>query len=287
MGTKITFGRTCGSDGFGADLPLRRDLSEPIVVDLSALRDIHAMFAIRLRIFIDWHVAAGHALQVLPPADAVTAQRLADIGVADGLPADLVELPSPRDGRTDDVLPLTRFVDHTTVEDIARDAVALLRRQTDPLGSWGDAIYMAVGELCDNALQHGRNDLGAYIAADRITEPQPAMRLAIADLGIGIPEHIRSRHPEWYDDDFAISQAITSGVTGTGDPGRGYGFAEVFDQALRTDLVRASSGADIDIRAGEGRIGMRIFGHTEVPERRNVKKPRRGTWITYTVTTAA
>ncbi len=91
---------------------------------------------------------------------------------------------------------------------------------------------MAIGELCDNALQHGHNDLGGCIATDRVTEPRREFRLAIADLGIGIPEHIRSRHPEWQDDTAAIASALDRGVTGTDDPYRGNGFAEVFDEAL-------------------------------------------------------
>lgn len=50
-----------------------------------------------------------------------------------------------------------------------------------------------MGELCDNARVHGRNDLGVYVAADRVERPRRSFRLAIADLGIGIPEHIRRR----------------------------------------------------------------------------------------------
>lgn len=48
--------------------------------------------------------------------------------------------------------------------------------------------------------------------------------VAIADLGVGIPEHLRQQYPEWHDDAFAIGQALEYGVTGTGDPHRGTGF---------------------------------------------------------------
>ncbi|HVP02037.1 MAG TPA: hypothetical protein VMT10_05660 [Solirubrobacteraceae bacterium] len=105
-------------------------------------------------------------------------------------------------------------------------------------------------------------------------------------LGIGIPEHIRARHPEWHDDSGAIARALQQGVSGTGDPYRGNGFYEVFDAAMRTDLVRASSAADIDIRAGKGRVGVTIAGGNPVSDTRLVGHPRRGTWITYTVTSA-
>ncbi len=284
MATRLEFGRSCGADGFSGDLPLDRELAEPIVLDLSRLRDCHAMFALRLRVFIDWHRAAGHAVRVLAPDDTATAQRLADLGVATDLPAGVLELPEAS-GVREDVLPIAVFDNYIAVEGVAGEVVELLRRQTSPFASWGDAIYMAIGELCDNALQHGRNELGAYIAADRVLEPRREMRLAIADLGIGIPEHIRAHHPEWHDDTGAIGSALVRGVSGTGDPHRGNGFAEVFDIALRTDLVRSSSGAEVDIRAGKGRVGVKIFGGSEVAEPRPIGQPRRGTWITYTVIT--
>lgn len=243
------------------------------------------MLAVRLRMFIDWHSAAGHPVTVVPPEDAIAAQRLADLGVADGLESRVLALPAPAPKREERVLPILRFSDHHAVEDVSRAAVELLEHQTTPLDAWGDAMYMAVGELCDNALQHGRNEFGAYIAADRLDEPQQ-VRLAIADLGIGIPEHIRAQHPEWQDDSAAIARALERGVSGTGDPHRGNGFAEVFDAALRTDLVQRSSAADIDIRSGRGRVGVRVAGGNPVPGERPVDQPRRGTWILYTITTA-
>lgn len=255
------------------------------MVDLSTLRGCHAMFALRLRVFIDWHLAARQAVRIVPPRDPDTAQRLADLGVASQVDPAVLPLPEPRSARDDQVLPIVAFRDHTAIEDAAQEVVDLLHHQTDPLGSWGDAMHMAIGELCGNALQHGANDLGAYMAADRILKPRREMRLAIADLGIGIPEHIRTHHPEWHDDSAAISRALQRGISGTGDPHRGNGFAEVFDSAMRTDLVRSSSGADVDIRAGKGHVGVRIHGGTEIAEERRFGRPRRGTWITYTVTT--
>jgi hypothetical protein len=90
----------------------------------------------------------------------------------------------------------------------------------------------------------------------------------------------------WQDDSAAIARAIERGVSGTGDPHRGNGFSEVFREALQTDLVRARSAAEIDIRSGRGRVGVRIVGGTKTAERGTVGAPRRGTWIAYTITTA-
>jgi hypothetical protein len=283
--TRIDIRRTGGKDGYRSDLPLDREM-DAVIVDASALAECHPMLALRLRIFVDWHVAAGHSVRLIAPSSKRAAQQLANFDLARGWSPGVMGLPDPQDARYEQVMPIACFRDHTEVEDIARNAVDLLHRQTDPFGAWGDAIYMAIGELCDNALQHGRNELGAYIVADRTLAPRRELRLAIVDLGIGIPEHIRSRYPEWHDDTGAIARAIARGVSGTGDPHRGNGFAEVFDAALQTDLVRASSGADIDIRSGKGHLGVKIFGASEIPEPRAVDQARRGTWITYTVTTA-
>jgi hypothetical protein len=108
-------------------------------------------------------------------------------------------------------------------------------------------------------------------------------RLAIADLGIGIPEHIRARHPEWQDDNAAIVRALERGVSGTGDPHRGNGFAEVFHDALEKLLVRNKSSVAMDIRSARGRVTVGLYDGRQVAEPLSVGRPRRGTWITYTV----
>jgi hypothetical protein len=286
MGETIVLGPKAADDGgYRQNLPLERELSGAIAVDARAVRSCHPMFAVRLRLFIDWHRAAGHSVTVKPPTDGATSQLLADFGVAYGLEDDVIGLPEPLADRKTRLLPIRQLNVYTDVEEVANEAVELLQQQAASLAHWGNATHMAIGELCDNALLHGRNDLGAYIAADRIIEPQPQLRLAIADLGIGIPEHIRSQHPEWQDDTAAITRAIERGVSGTGDPNRGNGFSEVFNEALETDLVRAQSAARIEIRSSKGQVAVTIAGGTKTAEGAPAHNPRRGTWITYAITT--
>jgi hypothetical protein len=282
MATSIKLTRASGArDGYGAtDLLLERDLEPPIVVDAAELGPCHPMFAVRLRMFVDWHRAAAHDVRVVPPADATVAGYLAAMAV---LPDDLGAPVGA--ARGDALLPLRRLHTHHDVEDAAAEATEVLEHQAIDLAVWGDAMHMALGELCDNALQHGavRNELGAYVAADRVDHPQRLFRLAIADLGIGIPEHIRAHHPEWHDDGAAIARALERGVSGTGDPHRGNGFAEVFDKAVEDQLVRSMSAATLDIRSGKGRVAVELVaGHKKVTAP-PVDAPRRGTWITYTV----
>jgi hypothetical protein len=287
MGKSIVLTRLAGSeDGFRGDLPLEREFDGDIVLDAADLQSCHPMFALRLRLFIDWHLRVGHSVVFKGPRGRDTAQQLADLGAADGLDDDVVSLPPPKAERANAVLRLRRFESFQDVEDVALETVDLLHRQSEAVGVWGDAMFAAVSELCNNALEHGRNELGAYVVADRTTQRGAGqLRVAIADLGIGVPEHIRSQHPEWQDDTAAIARAIERGVSGTGNTYRGNGFSEVFDEALQTHLVKARSAAMVDIRSGRGRVSVELAGGGKRVEGHRVSRPRRGAWITYTITT--
>lgn len=284
MSTTIRLGPRSGiGDGYGAKLPLEHDLENPIVVDASALGPCHPMLLVRLQVFLDWHSLAGHQLEVRPPTDVEVARHLADMGLRTPEQLGGHGLPRPV-SKPDVVIPLRRLTSYLDVEEVANRAERVLTAQVANLAAWGDAIHMAIGELCDNGLIHGRNELGVYVAADRVTEPRREFRLAIVDLGIGIPEHIRSQHPEWQDDTAAIARAIERGVTGTGDPHRGNGFAEVFDVAVDNQLVRALSAATVDIRSSKGRVRVELVGGQTNVSTPDIGRSRRGTWITYTVT---
>ena len=287
MGTSIALTRLAGSgDGFRADLFLERELDDYVVLDASDLGSCHPMFALRLRLFVDWHLNVGHEVCMHAPRDRHVAQQLADLGVADTVSDVVLSLPDPGSERASTILPLRRFETFSDVEVVALETVELLHRQGEAVGCWGNAMFAAVSELCNNALQHGKNELGAYVVADRTSGRDGGqLRLAIADLGIGIPEHIRSRHPEWQDDTSAIARAIERGVSGTGDTYRGNGFSEVFDEALQTDLVKARSAASVDIRSGRGRVNVELVGGVMKTNDYQDNRPRRGTWITYTITT--
>jgi len=285
VGTTIRLGANSGTGGgFRVDLQLEQNLEPPIVIHADDLGPCHPMFLLRLRLFVDWHLAQGRAVSVTAPADRAVAQHLSDMRIVEGLPDGLFgELPDPR-STEGSVLGLSRLSSYHDVEDAAANATEVLGLQVPALASWGDAAHMAISELCDNAIQHGRSDFGAYAAADRVLDPQPCFRLVIADLGIGIPEHIRSQHPEWHDDAAAISRVLERGVTGTGDPHRGNGYAEVLDQALGAQLRRAMSSLVLDIRSAKGRVGVRLVDEAVRVDAPLATHPRRGTWITYEVT---
>jgi len=273
-----------GADGYRNNLLLEHHLKPPIIVDASTLGPCHPMFVVRLRLFIDWHLAAGREVRFVPPDDAVLAQHLDSMGLTEGLPASMTMALPSRKSSSSALLPIRRLVTHNDVEDVSLAATEALGQLAREFVVWSDPVYMAVSELCSNALQHGRDALGAYVAADRIEGESRLFRLAIADLGIGIPEHIRAHHPEWQDDTAAIVRALQRGVSGTGDPQRGNGFAEVLDDAMKKLLVRAKSAVELDIRSSKGRVVVDLLDGRQDARAGRVENPRRGTWITYTVT---
>jgi hypothetical protein len=287
MGTKIDLHARSGRDGgYRGQLPLDEALPHPIRIDARGLGPCHPMFLVRLRVFIDWHLSVGHEVTLERPRDPATATQLASLGVLDGLPLAVVGEPAGDGGvgSAGAVLPLRQLANPLDVEEAAMQATEVLQQQVAELAVWGDPVHMALSELCGNALQHGRGPLPAYVAADRVDGEHRLFRLAIADLGIGVPEHIRGRHPEWHDDTAAITKALERGVTGTKDPHRGNGFAEVFDEALDRLLVRTLSSVTVDIRSGKGGVVIDLVDGRQDASAAQIDGPRRGTWITYTVT---
>jgi hypothetical protein len=189
--------------------------------------------------------------------------------------------PDSRDGIA--ILPLTPLTDHTTVEEVAAATREILEYQYTDVSPLGHACYMAVSELCANAIEHGSNALGAYVAVQRFSEPRPRVSVAISDLGIGIPEHIRQRYPEWADDGFAIAHAMDPRISGTGNPHRGNGFPETFEAALVSSL----SAARLDMHSANGFVRTQIVQETKKIEMFPAAAFKRGTWIAYDLISAA
>jgi anti-sigma regulatory factor (Ser/Thr protein kinase) len=284
--TIIPLGASAGTrDGYAKNFPLERDLSVPIVVDGTRLDQAHPMFLVRLRLFVDWHLDAGHDVVVKPPIGPAAAQQWADMAVTSAWPASVANGTLLSPGGAPMLLPIKRLTSWHDVEDAAAIGAEVLGQQAPALAVWGEAAHMAIGELCDNAIQHGHNELGAYVAADHVSEPQPCFRLVVADLGIGIPEHIRAQHPEWQDDTAAITRALDRGITGTGDRHRGNGIAEVLDRGHAAQLRRAMSELSLDIRSARGRVRVRVVDGQQIIDGPPTATARRGTWISYEVRT--
>jgi hypothetical protein len=267
-------GQPGGPTGLRDDLPLSDELPDQLVLDVSDVREQpHPLFMVRLRAFVDWHRARGRELQAVGrPAGKriLSAHGFADV---------VDEEPPPN---ADVVIPARSLTEELAVDRLAEDVRGLMEFELIDVSPLADAVFQALSELCSNALQHGRHDLGVFVAAKRRIEPRRQISIAIGDLGVGIPEHIRGRYPEWTDDCAAIARAMQPGVSGTGDPHRGYGFDHTFQAALTSAL----HGARIDIHSARGFVRREFVQErdkvTEFPQ----AQFRRGTLISWELTSA-
>jgi anti-sigma regulatory factor (Ser/Thr protein kinase) len=277
--------RTGGAEGgWREDFPLNRDMPEELIIDCEALEPpVYSLFWLRLRTFLDWHHAQGRSLSVVPPAEHQARMSFDQMQVVDTSYIELRENEKPNSLAGIAILPLTPIADHTTVEVVAATTREIIEYQYTDVSPLGHACYMAVSELCGNAIEHGRNGLGAYVAVQRFSEPRPQISVAISDLGIGIPEHIRQRYPEWADDSFAIAHAMDPQISGTGHPHRGNGFPETFEAALVSSL----SAARLDVHSANGFVRTQIVQETKKIDMFPAAAFKRGTWIAYDLISAA
>lgn len=165
----------------------------------------------------------------------------------------------PRERLFHKLLEVTPLTDAWAVEELADKVPKLFA------GKGGDAkklraLHFAFGELCDNAASHS-NSSPFFVAAQRYTGatsgPPARLELAVADVGIGIPSHLRG-NPEYAgiaEDSEAIKLAVRPGVTGTRDR-RGYGFHDILTEA------EGVGRGEVIVYSGRG-AGVLPFGDEE------------------------
>lgn len=174
------------------------------------------------------------------------------------------------------LLELSVLPDYNAVEALA-DRLPRLLASHDPGRKRTPALGFASGELCDNAISHS-GESPIFVAAQRYTgrtsRPPARLELAVADVGIGIPSHLRSnpRYSEVQEDPEAIALALKPGVTGTRDR-RGYGFHDVLKAAERVGM------GELLIFSGKG-SALVPFGQKGRRSRfASLKEKLPGTWV--------
>ncbi|HEY5997734.1 MAG TPA: ATP-binding protein [bacterium] len=157
-----------------------------------------------------------------------------------------------RGGETDPVLLDAAVVRegadiHRAVARIKGRADLLLVSRLGYSGLAADRFTVAMAEICQNAVDHSGSAGVALAQCYLHAAGGPEIRLAVADVGIGVRASLAPRYAAGFagtwDDGAALGLAFESGVTGTGDPDRGLGLAAV------SNLVRAWGGS-LRLRSG-------------------------------------
>lgn len=264
-------------DGWGGNLPLSPEYPEQVELDLRRLRFVVPTFLLRLRTFVDWHLAEGRAVRVRCPEDPDVNRYMARMRIDHDLPDGTFDsLLTVREHDQRDVLiPVNRLHEFRDVDQLVDSLSPIVDAHVAAVKRLAQPFLLAVSELCGNAVEHGQGRTGCYVAAQRY-RTGPSLQLAIADLGIGIPEHLRQRYPDLKDDGAAIMRATQEGVSGTGDQHRGYGFSQVIEEAAAADVPFGV----LIIRSGRGLVQVSqrpkewVTMALEAPY-------KRGSWISF------
>src|SRR5690606_22758340 len=155
---------------------------------------------LRLRTFVDWHVARGRQVVVKPPRRIEVRRYMVSMHLHHGAPDGTYEgLPSIRErDRSEALLPVSVVKGAHEADHLSDDLIPILEEFAE-VPALPQAVNMAMAELANNAVEHGQNEFGAYLAVQRYPKAGQLI-IATSDLGIGIPEHVRQQHPEWTSD---------------------------------------------------------------------------------------
>jgi anti-sigma regulatory factor (Ser/Thr protein kinase) len=233
--------------------------------------------------FVEWHLSQDHAVTVLCPTNLNVATYMARMGVDRGLSdGTFIGLPSVSSSAGPDVLiPITQLHEFNEVDELGEQVFQLFLGHSDnEVAVFASAMHMAVSELCANAVEHGANSLGCYVAAQRYERPHRRTVLALGDLGVGIPKHMARRFDQLRGDRSALREAVKEGVTATGKSERGIGFTSVMEEAMASQMRYAT----LDIHSGEAQLQQFVSPGDSSPAVTTAKAPNKiGTWLTFEI----
>jgi hypothetical protein len=274
-------------DGAGAETLLGRIARlprAPEAIDCSGVRfaDPYGILVL-LAIGLSSPYRRGGAWGLVPPRDPAVRAWLASCG-AQRLLGDLFIVAGAPEGERDErhghagdpvLLEVTQVRGgadvHRAVARIKARADLLLVSRLGYSGLAADRFTVAMAEVCQNVVDHSGGPGLALAQCYLRAGGAPEIRLAVADVGIGVRASLGPRYagdfPGSWDDLAAVRLAFRSGVTGSEDPDRGLGLPAV------ADLVRAWGGTmrlrsgtaacEVGARPGERR-GLPSFPGTQV-----------------------
>lgn len=120
--------------------------------------------------------------------------------------------PSTFKGHTQ--IPAIKYSDALEQFEIVQNVLGkMLSRLSDFNRSHLAGIEWCINEITDNVLNHSQSEVGGLVQVTNFRRNRRAVEFAVCDAGIGIPETLRSGHPDLQDDASALDRAIREGVT--------------------------------------------------------------------------
>lgn len=228
-----------------------------------------------LRAMVDHAADICDSVFIDCPVTADVNNYLARMNFYEGIPAN-VELSRavPVLRRTDRSTRLIEVCRVQSCDDVQRleESVWAVAQPHFGTGPMARACVSVIAAATENVLDHAKSPVGAIVAAQNYRHS--GLRLAVVDLGLGIPETLRYRaeYQRLADVD-AVKRSLEDGVTSTGEPGRGAGLAEIIASARRTKnstLLIQSGRAKFTLACSQGNART----HSARP---GISTP--GTWI--------
>jgi hypothetical protein len=251
-------------------VPLAATANGGLVVDLRDIRFAEPTLTLRLAASQQVHAARGMPFAIVPPHRPRVRDYLARAGLAVSMGMD----PQPQGA--DVLMPVTRI---TRIDGVERKVARLAEAAESlpkGLAPASNALVLALSELAANACSHGESDHGAFVLAQQFGTSR--LVLAVGDLGVGIPVHLRGALPGIGQSEQArlIAQALEPGVTGVKGEVRGNGLPKTVDTLREAGMAAAELG----IWSGAGRVSVQMRA-TPGHRRRiaNVGSYTPGTWV--------
>jgi hypothetical protein len=221
--------------------------------------------------------AKGLGTTFVTAADPDVTGYLQRMDVIRRMPADTIidgRLPAERRADLASALLEVSQLDGGTADDLATRLGRLAAAHFSSVVA--AKIFAAVGELIDNAVDHGTSPVGAFIAAQVYTGATSGRRgfeVAICDTGIGVLAHLRRNpaHAAITDAASALACALQPGVTGTTED-RGNGLSDLLTGLEFGGLAR------FHLRSGAGLATVTVRSRRRAERSHSTTTPVHGTW---------
>jgi anti-sigma regulatory factor (Ser/Thr protein kinase) len=137
-------------------------------------------------------------------------------------------------------------------------------------------VFAGIGELIDNAIDHGASQEGAFVAAQvysGATSGRRGLEVAICDTGVGVLAHLRRNpaHADIPDSAEALKRAFTPGVSGTSEE-RGNGLGDLLSSLEFGGLAR------VHLRSGDGLATVTVGRRQRIERSHRTATSIEGTW---------